>query len=70
MADEKQFHEYPKAMHGPENGYAVVTSKEEEESLGEGWISGHDYWAAKAAVEPAEKKGRGRKANKPESTEQ
>lgn len=41
--------EYPKAMHGPDEGYVVVSSEEEEKALGKGWISGHEHWAAKAA---------------------
>lgn len=51
MANE--FHEYPKAMHGPEDGYAVVNSKEEEESLGAGWVDGHAFWAAKVEAADA-----------------
>ena len=39
------FHEYPKAMHGPNDATATVNSVEEEKALGDGWIDGHAYWA-------------------------
>lgn len=48
---EKKSTEYPKAMHGPNEAYKVVNSKEEEEALGQGWVSGHEHWAAKAKPE-------------------
>lgn len=50
MGNEIQ--EYPKAMHGPKGAYRVVKSAEEEKELGEGWLSGHQHWAAKNASEP------------------
>lgn len=52
MKKDAEFQEYPKAMHGPDGAEATVRSEEEEKALGEGWISGHEYWAAFAEREP------------------
>lgn len=53
------FQEYPKAMHGPDGAEAVVNSAEEEKALGDGWIDGHEHWAAVSASNDEEEAGSG-----------
>jgi hypothetical protein len=50
MAEDQEykFQEYPKTMHGPDGASVAVKSKEEQESLGEGWVDGHAFWSGKA----------------------